>query len=105
DDYVMVGEAVRSGRVTRAPADDLTPGIALLAAELAAFEIVRFVAARVSPVTPTLYGAFAEYSLLTHTATVHRVLKLPRCPGGGMRAWGRPTTGAWMEPYEGMAHD
>lgn len=86
----------------RAPAltDDLVPGVAAVAAEACALEVVRFFAARVSDVGPELYGAFAEYSLLRHRAAPHPVLRLPRCPACGARAAGLPTVRAWMEPYE-----
>lgn len=80
--------------------DDLAPGIAAVAAELCALEVVRFYAARVSEVGPELYGSFAAYSLLGHRAAPHPVLRLPRCPACGARAEGLPTVRAWMEPYE-----
>lgn len=106
DRYLRVMAPIRAGRVARAPADDLDPAIAAIAAGLAALEIMLFFAARVSgsgsgtTVKPSLYGAVADYSLLTHTTTVHRVLKLPRCPACGTEAWGHPTIRAWMEPSD-----
>jgi ribosomal protein S12 methylthiotransferase accessory factor len=102
DRYMRVMAPIRAGRVGRAPADDLDPTIAAIAAGLAALEIMLFFAARVSgaAVKPSLHGAFADYSLLTHTTTVHRVLKLPRCPACGTEAWGHPTIRAWMEPSD-----
>jgi bacteriocin biosynthesis cyclodehydratase domain-containing protein len=102
DRYISVMAPIRAGRVARARADDLDPAIAAIAASLAALEVVLFFAARASEsqVRPSLYGAFADYSLLTHTTTVHRVLKLPRCPACGTQAWGQPTIRAWMEPSD-----
>lgn len=94
-----VREALRRAGAVPAGPDDMAPGTAVMAAELCALEVVRFFAARVSDVTPELYGSFADYSLLAHRAAPHRVLKLPRCPSCGARAMGRPTVRAWMEPY------
>jgi ribosomal protein S12 methylthiotransferase accessory factor len=98
DDYMRVMGPIRDGRVQRAPADDLDPGIAAIAAGNAALEIVLLLIARVSALRPSLPGAFADYSLLTHTTSIHRVLKLPRCPACGASASGHPTIRAWMEP-------
>jgi len=98
DDYMRVMAPIRAGRIDRARADDLDPAIATVVAGLAALEVVLFFAARVSELRPSLYGAFADYSLLTHTTTIHRVLKLPRCPACGAQASGHPTIRAWMEP-------
>ncbi len=92
--------AQRSHGGRQALADDIPPGVAMAGAEVCAVEIVRFFASRVSDITPELYGAFADYSLLTHRATPHRVLRLPRCPACGVRASGLPTVRAWMEPYD-----
>ena len=83
------------------------PGdLSMLLQLVLALEVVLFLTARVSrsqseaPPRPSLSGAFADYSLLTHTTTVHRVLKLPRCPACGTEAWGHPTIRAWMEPSD-----
>jgi hypothetical protein len=73
--------------------------VASLVAELVALEAVRFVASRASTVQPVLYGKCLEYALLSLTGTIHRILKLPRCPACGVRARGLPMVRTWMEPY------
>ncbi len=104
EDRLTVRRAIGEGRVEPRPADDLVPGVATMAAELCAFEIVRFYANRVSAaVAPTLYGHFVDYSLAAHSAVPHRVLKLPRCPACGPKASGRPTIRTWMESRDDRA--
>jgi bacteriocin biosynthesis cyclodehydratase domain-containing protein len=81
-------------------ADNVTSGALALAAELSGLELTRYFASRVSSLAPAVYDGFADYSLLSHRATVRPVLRLPRCPACGVRAAGQPTVRAWMEPYE-----
>jgi len=97
-----VRDAVRRGGVRVAPPDNLVPGVALLAGELCAFEVARFFAGRVSAVAPALHDHFVDYSLTSHRAAPHRVLKLPRCPACGARASGHPTIRAWMDPDDDL---
>ncbi|HEX2094199.1 MAG TPA: TOMM precursor leader peptide-binding protein [Longimicrobiaceae bacterium] len=98
DSQAAVRDAARRGGVRMAPADNVIPGVTLLAAELCAFEVARFFASRVSTVAPTLYDHFADYSLTSHRAIPHRVLKLPRCSACGAKPLERSTVRAWVEP-------
>jgi oxazoline/thiazoline synthase len=97
--HTLFTDALRRPEARLPPRDDVAPGVAILAGELAAAEAVRFLASGTSGLAPVLYGAFADYALTGHTASVHPVLKVPRCAACGTKAAGYPTLRAWMEPY------
>jgi len=101
-DIRAVREAIMSGRAAVQAADNVMPALAALAADMAAFEMLKFFGSWVAPMAlqPSLYGRFIDYAMLELEGTSHRVLKLPRCQTCGIRASGKPTTRAWMEPYD-----
>jgi oxazoline/thiazoline synthase len=101
-DTRAVREAIMLGSVAVAPADNVMPGLAAIAGDMAAFETLKFFGSWVAPLSlqPSLFGRFIDFAMLDLEGTSHRVLKLPRCQTCGTRATGHPTTRAWMEPYD-----